>query len=92
VTPPGVYDIAKNQGWVNVGIDHDTAEFAVDSIRHWWMRMGQPAYPQATELLITADSGGSNSYGRGCGSTNSRSWRMRPGCTSQCATSLRELI
>jgi Rhodopirellula transposase DDE domain len=62
VTPHGVYDIAKNQGWVSVGIDHDTAEFAVDSIRHWWMRMGQPAYPQATELLITADSGGSNSY------------------------------
>lgn len=62
VTPYGVYDIAKNQGWVSVGIDHDTAEFAVDSIRHWWKHMGHPAYPQATELLITADSGGSNSY------------------------------
>lgn len=62
VTPHGVYDIGKNQGWVSVGIDHDTAEFAVDSIRHWWKRMGQPAYPQAKELLITADSGGSNSY------------------------------
>ena len=62
VTPYGVYDIAKNQGWVSVGMDHDTAEFAVDSIRHWWKHMGHPAYPQATELLITADSRGSNSY------------------------------
>jgi Rhodopirellula transposase DDE domain len=62
VTPHGVYDIGKNQGWVSVGIDHDTAEFAVDSIRHWWKRMGQPTYPAAKELLITADSGGSNSY------------------------------
>ena len=61
-TPGGVYDLARNQGWVSVGIDHDTAEFAVDSIRHWWKRMGQPAYPQAKELLITADAGGSNSY------------------------------
>jgi hypothetical protein len=62
VTPHGVYDIGRNQGWVSVGIDHDTAEFAVDSIRHWWKRMGQPVYPRATELLITADSGGSNNY------------------------------
>jgi transposase len=62
VTPHGVYDIGRNQGWVSVGIDHDTAEFAVDSIRHWWKRMGQPTYPKAKELLVTADSGGSNSY------------------------------
>lgn len=62
VTPHGIYDIGRNQGWVSVGIDHDTAEFAVDSIHHWWKRMGQPTYPQARELLITADSGGSNSY------------------------------
>jgi hypothetical protein len=62
VTPHGVYDIGRNQGWVSLGIDHDTAEFAVDSIRHWWKRMGQPTYPAATELLITADAGGSNSY------------------------------
>jgi predicted RNA-binding protein Jag len=61
-TPHGVYDIGRNQGWVSVGIDHDTAEFAVDSLRHWWKRMGQPAYSQARELLITADAGGSNSY------------------------------
>ena len=54
--------MGKNQGWVSVGIDHDTAEFAVDSIRHWWNRMGQPTYPEAKELLITADAGGSNHY------------------------------
>jgi len=61
-TPHGIYDLGRNQGWVSVGIDHDTAEFAVDSLRHWWKRMGQPAYPKAQELLITADAGGSNSY------------------------------
>lgn len=61
-TPHGVYDIGLNQGWVSVGIAHDTAEFAVDSIRHWWKRMGNPTYPEAKELLITADAGGSNSY------------------------------
>jgi hypothetical protein len=61
-TPRGVYDIGRNQGWVSVGIDHDTAEFAVDSIRHWWKRMGQPTYPEAKELLVTADAGGSNHY------------------------------
>jgi hypothetical protein len=60
VAPYGVYDLAKNQGWVSVGIDHDTAEFAVETIRRWWCRMGQPLYPQAAELLITADCGGSN--------------------------------
>jgi DDE family transposase len=62
VTPRGVYDIDRNEGWVSVGIDHDTAEFAVDSVRHWWQRMGQLAYPDANDLLITADAGGSNSY------------------------------
>jgi hypothetical protein len=58
--PYGVYDLAQNQGWVNVGIDHDTAAFAVQSIRTWWTQMGQPTYPGATDLLITADGGGSN--------------------------------
>ena len=62
VTPHGIYDIGRNQGWVSVGIDHDTAEFAVDSIRHWWKRMGQPTYPEAKQLLIIADAGGSNGY------------------------------
>ena len=60
--PYGVYDIAKNEGWVSVGCTADTAEFAVNSIRTWWYRMGQPVYPQAKALLITADSGGSNGY------------------------------
>jgi transposase len=59
-TPYGIYDIGRNSGWVSVGIDHDTAEFAVESIRRWWRSMGREAYPKATRLLITADSGGSN--------------------------------
>ena len=54
--------MGKNEGWGNVGVDPDTAEFAVESIRGWWRRMGRRAYPDATELLITADGGGSNSY------------------------------
>jgi transposase len=62
VTPYGVYDVAANQGWVSVGIDHDTAAFAVESIRRWWREMGQPRYPEARRLLITADCGGSNGY------------------------------
>jgi hypothetical protein len=60
--PYGVYDLAANQGWVSLGIDHDTAEFAVESIRRWWRQMGKPIYPKATRLLITADCGGSNGY------------------------------
>lgn len=60
--PYGVFDTGRNEGWVSVGVDHDTAEFAVSSIRNWWMRMGNSVYPQARELLITADAGGSNSY------------------------------
>ena len=60
--PYGVYDIGRNEGWVNVGIDHDTAEFAVESIRRWWRRMGRRVYPDASRLLITADCGGSNGY------------------------------
>jgi len=60
--PYGVYDIGRNEGWVNVGINHDTAEFAVESIRRWWRRMGRRAYPHASRLLLTADGGGSNGY------------------------------
>jgi len=60
-TPYGIYDIGKNKGWVNVGSDRDTAEFAVYSIRQWWYKMGKPLYPNADELVITADGGGSNS-------------------------------
>jgi hypothetical protein len=60
VAPYGVYDLGRNVGWVSVGVDHDTAAFAVESIRRWWHWMGRPSYPQAKRLLITADSGGSN--------------------------------
>jgi hypothetical protein len=67
--PYGVYDILNNQGWVSVGIDHDTAQFAVNSIRRWWQQMGQRRFPRATQLLITADGGGSNSH-------RSRLWKV----------------
>jgi hypothetical protein len=59
--PYGVYDLAGNEGWVSVGIDHDTAEFACASILRWWNEMGSARFPRATELMITADGGGSNS-------------------------------
>ncbi len=67
--PYGVYDVSKNEGWVNVGIDHDTAEFAVETIRKWWVKMGKGKYPGANELFITADGGGSNG-------SRSRLWKM----------------
>ena len=60
--PYGVYDIGKNMGWVNVGMSADTAEFAVESIRQWWMCIGRKKYPEKNQLLICADSGGSNGY------------------------------
>jgi transposase len=62
VAPYGVYDPTQNTGWVNVGTDHDTAAFAVASLRRWWHMMGQQTYPHAQRVLITADSGGSNGY------------------------------
>jgi hypothetical protein len=65
----GVYDLFRNEGWVSVGIDHDTAQFAVNSIRRWWNEMGQERFPRARELLITADGGGSNS-------ARSRLWKV----------------
>ena len=68
-TPYGVYDLLQNQGWVSVGIDHDTAQFAVNSIRRWWNEMGEQRFPHARELLITADGGGSNS-------SRSRLWKV----------------
>jgi Rhodopirellula transposase DDE domain len=61
-SPYGVYDIGADQGWVSVGTDHDTAAFAVQTIRRWWLTMGQQRYPKARELTITADGGGSNGY------------------------------
>jgi Rhodopirellula transposase DDE domain len=60
--PYGVYDMARNEAWVSVGRQHDTPAFAVAAIRQWWTMMGRPAYPHATDLLITADAGGSNGY------------------------------
>ncbi len=68
--PYGVYDLARDEGWVNVGTDHDTPEFAVQSLRRWWLTMGRQAYPQARELLVVADAGGSNS-------ARSRVWKKR---------------
>jgi hypothetical protein len=67
--PYGVYDVTRNSGWVSVGTDHDTAEFAVESIGRWWRNMGRLAYPEATSLLITADGGGSNG-------SRSRLWKL----------------
>jgi DDE family transposase len=62
VNPYGVYDLGANTGWVSVGTDHDTAAFAVETIRRWWQATGSPTYPDASRLLITADGGGSNGY------------------------------
>ena len=61
-SPYGVYDLAANAAYMSVGVDHDTAAFAVESIRRWWQSMGAPLYPDATRLLVTADAGGSNGY------------------------------
>jgi len=66
--PYGVYDVSRNEGFVSVGIDHDTAEFAVESIRRWWKHVGKTAYPQSKKLYITADGGGSNA-------SRSRLWK-----------------
>jgi DNA-binding transcriptional ArsR family regulator len=67
--PYGVYDINSNEGWVTVGIDHDTPDFAVAAIRAWWKHMGSRRYPDATDLMITADSGGSNA-------ARSKNWKV----------------
>jgi hypothetical protein len=60
--PYGVYDVARNEGYVNVGVTHDTPEFAVAALRRWWSEVGRPTYPKASRLLITADCGGSNGH------------------------------
>jgi len=62
VTPHGIYDLEQNHGWITVGVDHDTAEFAVSSIRKWWQKKGSQRYSHARKLTITADCGGSNGY------------------------------
>jgi hypothetical protein len=69
VTPSGVYDLTLNEGWVSVGIDHNTAQFATETIRRWWQEMGSAAYPKARQLLVLADAGGSNS-------SRSRLWKV----------------
>lgn len=68
--PYGVYDLIHNQGWVNVGIDHDTAEFSVESIRRWWQQLGVAQYPRSKHLMITADCGGSNGH-------RNRLWKLK---------------
>ncbi len=85
--PYGIYDMAADTGWVNVGVDHDTSTFAVASIRRRWQARGRIDYPDATRLLITADAGGSNNH-------RYRVWKSEPanlavetGCTSRSATS-----
>lgn len=67
--PYGVNDLTANAGWVSVGVDHDTAEFAVETVRRWWRQMGRHTYPDAKRLLVTADGGGSNSR-------RSRRWKF----------------
>src|SRR5450755_1096714 len=62
VTPSGVYDLTSNEGWVSVGIDHNTSRFATETLRRWWCEMGAALYPDADRLLVTADAGGSNGY------------------------------
>jgi hypothetical protein len=78
VIPHGVYDLINDQGWVSVGIDHDTAEFATNSVRRWWTEMGQGRFPHASTLLITADGGGSNN-------PRTRLWRV---CLQELADAL----
>jgi hypothetical protein len=72
VIPYGVYDLTRNTGWVSVGIDHDTAAFAVETLRRWWFSRGRHDYPDTHALLVTADAGGSNSY-------RTRAWKARLG-------------
>jgi hypothetical protein len=80
----GVLDLTRDEGWVNVGIDRDTAQFAAASIRDWWESLGKERYPNATELTVTADSGGSNSY-------RTRLWNVEPGKLVD-ATGLRVIV
>ena len=71
--PYGIYDLAANAGWVSVGVDHDTSEFAVETLRRWWREMGQASYPGAGRLLVTCDGGGSNS-------SRGRLWKLELQC------------
>ena len=71
--PYGIYDLAANAGWVSVGVDHDTSEFAVETLRRWWREMGQASYPGAERLLVTCDGGGSDS-------SRGRLWKLELQC------------
>ena len=90
VIPYGVYDLTANEGWVSVGIDHDTAEFAVETLRRWWERMGRAVYPEAKELLITADGGREQRQPQpAVEGLPAGVWPTRRACGSRCATSRR---
>jgi DDE family transposase len=73
--PYGVYDLAANSGWVSVGVDHDTAAFAVNSIRQWWLTIGRARYPQASRLLITAKPAPAKAGGGGSNGSRVRLWK-----------------
>ena len=81
VAPFGIYDLTQNTGFVNLGIDADTSAFAVESIRRWWFTMGEPIYPNAKKLLVTADSGGSNGYRRKLWKTELQKLSSEIGCS-----------
>jgi transposase len=89
VTPYGIYDQGQNIGWVNVGIDHDTAAFAVESIRRWWKEVGKQQYPSTKKLLITADGAAVTGRVCACGNGNSSSWPTRSVWASACVIFLR---
>ena len=86
--PYGVYDLTRDEGWVSVGIDHDTAHFAVNSIRSWWQKMGRSVYGGASQLLITADAEGATGRRRACGRPSCRSLPTAPASPSPCVTTL----
>lgn len=77
--PYGVYDLSANTGWVSVGIDHDTPEFAVESIYAWWRQMGRKTYPEACELLITAGGAAATDRAHGCGKWRCSAWQTPRG-------------
>ena len=87
--PYGVYDLTRNESWVSVGIDPDTARFATASIERWWRTMDGKRYPRAKDLLITADCGGATAVGRSCGRWLPRNWPTIRGSGGRFATSCR---
>jgi hypothetical protein len=89
VIPYGVFDMSRNEGWVSVGVDHDTAQFAVQAIGRWWQKMGSKRYPRASALMITADGGGSNGSRCRLWKVPYKAWRSASACPSMCATSRR---